>query len=549
MQNPDDKMFDLEQVHHYNVPTDILLKYAPRPNQISAFDFTKKSIMDNKKYILIDSPVGSGKSFLSMMIMDWYKQHYNPSACFDLLTNSKLLQEQYTRDFEFIKSLWGKENYECEQHGSNCGQGKEFNELLGKKCDECPYDLAKLEFFFGEVSLTNFHMFLTYKMFAPFAWERKARVLIIDEASEFEDVYCDFITNKISKVLLIRNGISTREAERIMMEAKNHKTLDRCMAFIEEKIMPVFKATRLRLKAEVVDSSEQSKKLLKTISSLENNITKFQACISEYKKDSSNWAYEHTTSNKDEFEFTVQPIWAYPYLNNTVWKDYDHIIFMSGTILDRNLFCELNGLDENLTSYISIPSTFPPENRPIYYFNIGKMSYKTKHETFKKQIKLVDRILKKHKSDKGIIHTVNYELAQWVNEQAADNSRLLLHDSKNRQETLDRHYNSNLPTVLCSPSMNFGVDLKDSYSRMQIILKMPYPNLQSEKIKRRMESKPMWYIYATIIDLIQGYGRSVRSETDYAQTYILDSCFSDVLRRGGKFLPKYFKEAIINVSE
>ena len=43
------------------------------------------------------------------------------------------------------------------------------------------------------------------------AWKRSSRVLIIDEADGFENVFCDFITTKISRPLLKRNGFTDEE--------------------------------------------------------------------------------------------------------------------------------------------------------------------------------------------------------------------------------------------------------------------------------------------------------------------------------------------------
>ena len=40
---------------------------------------------------------------------------------------------------------------------------------------------------------------------------------------------------------------------------------------------------------------------------------------------------------------------------------------------------------------------------------------------------------------------------------------------------------------------------------------------------------------------MQSYGRSVRNEDDWAETYILDSCFDQVLQRK---VPQYFRDAI-----
>ena len=36
--------------------------------------------------------------------------------------------------------------------------------------------------------------------------------------------------------------------------------------------------------------------------------------------------------------------------------------------------------------------------------------------TFKKQVVVIEKILKKYKEDRGIIHTSNYEISKWINE-------------------------------------------------------------------------------------------------------------------------------------
>ncbi len=77
--------------------------------------------------------------------------------------------------------------------------------------------------------------------------------------------------------------------------------------------------------------------------------------------------------------------------------------------------------------------------------------------------------------------------------------------------------------------MNFLIIISN-ISRFQILLKVPYPNISSNKIKSRQISNPKWYNYATCLEIKQSYGRIVRSDTDYGDTFILDSCFSDLLK-------------------
>ena len=53
-----------------------------------------------------------------------------------------------------------------------------------------------------------------------------------------------------------------------------------------------------------------------------------------------------------------------------------------------------------------------------------------------------------------------------------------------------------------------------------------------------------WYNWKTVVDLIQSYGRSIRSVDDWAETYILDESLSNIMKFNYKYLPRYFTDAI-----
>jgi len=54
-----------------------------------------------------------------------------------------------------------------------------------------------------------------------------------------------------------------------------------------------------------------------------------------------------------------------------------------------------------------------------------------------------------------------------------------------------------------------------------------------------------YYVWLTCLKLVQSYGRSVRSETDYANTYILDAQFGKFYKQARKMLPAWFIDAIV----
>ena len=176
-----------------------LLKYKPRKEQRETLEFINSEYEKNKlnKFFLLNLPTGVGKSYLALMISQWYKTNVNRMARVDIITNSKILQDQYSDTFGSINDLKGKENYECESYSCSCAQGAEFNRLNKTTCEECPHASAREGFISGGVSLTNFYLYILYALYNPKLMEsRDARVLIVDECHDFDDVMSNFISIK-----------------------------------------------------------------------------------------------------------------------------------------------------------------------------------------------------------------------------------------------------------------------------------------------------------------------------------------------------------------
>ena len=74
---------------------------------------------------------------------------------------------------------------------------------------------------------------------------------------------------------------------------------------------------------------------------------------------------------------------------------------MSATILDKEAFIEYVGIPKEQCSFISLPSPFPVENRPVIYSGIGKMSSRSIDETLPRMVEAVKAILAQHKNEKG----------------------------------------------------------------------------------------------------------------------------------------------------
>jgi Rad3-related DNA helicase len=548
-------------------------KYTARPEQNLALDYIKRVLKEkpDNKFFLLNMPVGIGKSHLAVMISDYFTTKVMPGAQVDIITAGKLLQDQYEGTYEYINSLKGKDNYKCIQYASSCASGKEFNKLNKSKCEFCPYDSARTGYIAGEVSLTNFHLYLINAIYGKGGMmkerEVNARLLIVDEAHEFDDVMSDFISIKITESISRKFKFSHEDA--IIRQQRNVVNLETYIEFLRyfvdqinitvTEIDSYMASSRVGDKQSAKRDSREMKinaildfksndvKTMQLITELNQYAMKIDVFLNEYDDNPTNWVVESSYNEKSKLnELSLEPIWAHEYLKKFIWSKYDMVVLMSGTILDKKLFSEINGIDVEKSVYYSVPSPFALENRRIFYMPLGKMSYLKKEETFKKYIPFIQKILKKYSDVKGIIHTNSFELARWI-ENGITNDRLAFHESSNKEDVLRGHFDSDKPSVLVSPSVSTGVSFDHDFARFQILAKIPYPSLGSQKNKLRQKMNPDWYSWRTVVGIIQACGRPVRSATDYADTIIIDGSFSDVIRYSSDYFPKWFQESIKTV--
>ena len=547
-----------------------LNKYTARDEQQNTLDYIKKIVekKPDNKFFLLNLPTGVGKSYLSVMIADYFLSK-SPDTKADVVTAGKILQDQYTQTFDYMNSLKGKDNYKCETYACSCEEGKEFSKLNKTKCDFCPYDIARTNFIEGQVSLTNFHLYLLSVIYGGDngimgSRKEKAKLLIIDECHLMDQVLSDFITIKVTESV-IKKFKFPNEAE-IINQLKTAKDMDSYVEFlkyfsnqINETITIIdeslstprqnfknsaMKDKRMNKLASIIDVKTDDAVAMKLITELKQYCTKVDVFLTEYKEDNTNWVLENEYNEKTKsYELSLEPIWVHKYLEKYIWSRYDYVILMSGTILHKQLFSEINGINPLLSVYYSIASPFPEENRKIYYMPIDKMSFNKKEETFKKYIPVIKKLMKKYSNVKGVIHSNSFELAKWIQKDIEDD-RLMFHESANKELMLKEFMESTEPKVIVSPSINTGVSFDHDLSRFQIIAKIPYPSLASKKNKQRQITKPEWYAYATVGVLMQSCGRSVRSKTDYADTIIIDASFGDVIRYSNSFFPKWFIDSV-----
>ena len=263
-----------------------------------------------------------------------------------------------------------------------------------------------------------------------------------------------------------------------------------------------------------------------------------------------NWIISEIKKEGHEvIKVELKPLDISPYCKH-VFDKCSKVLIMSATILNPKAFCRSVGLiSDKEVKFIQIKSDFPIENRPIYPMNIAYLNFNNLQlPDIKSSItKTIDNIMTIHKKDKGIVHTTSYEQLNFIKEKISQENarRLLVTDPEiQRDEIIQEHINSIKPTVLISPSLHTGLDLKGELSRFQIITKVPYPNKNDRWINAKRNLDEDWYYWQTALKLLQASGRSIRSKEDWAKTYILDSAFGYFVNKNKNILPDWFMRAV-----
>ena len=521
----------------------------------------------DKKYIVAQMPTGSGKSgiaiYESMLVNSSY-----------IVVTNKALQDQYWRDFQNkfpIKMLKGQSNYDCVVNDSvKCDkgpcQGCDSTSIgIKRYCranDMCPYYNAAKEAADAKMFLANTSILSS--AIAPKGDAAKRDLLIIDEAHLLEDFLVDVGTIRFSADRMIKLFEAEKRLDKedlrfiksIDLESsskpttKMEKYINICKSLSENiyKDMVAYEAEQNKRVREndvkkVIDcGAEKKSNKFKHKREILETITKLEAYEKSDPTDS--WVYNW---NKKDRSLEIVPV-------NVDWifKKYfdklaDKIIFMSATILNFSNFTSSIGIRPDQCCFVDVDSTFDPKNAPIINIGNCKTNYHDLQDSANMDtiVKTVKFILDKHKGQRGIIHTGNMKISKYLKENLHDRRILVRLDEVRNEDILEEHMVSS-DTVLVSSSLTEGIDLHDDLSQFQIIVKLPWDSLGNVRTKTLADEVPLWYQNKMWQKLLQASGRSVRSQTDYAETFILDSTFDFQHKKFSKYLPEYFEKRLVN---
>ncbi len=560
-----------------------------RSNQEKVLGEIDQALKSGYKYIFLEAPTGFGKSAVAVALSRFLGSSH-------ICTSTKDLQTQYSKDFPYLYEVKGRNNFPCivkEDMGikESCDYGPCLKEddydclyktrlsdyetklegTIYEDIDIAKYALKKYhdktkqhsqlvqlqwkpcEYFHQKwISVKSSHTIYNYKYFLSDLFYssgvNKRKLLILDEAHTLESEVSTFKNFIINKEYLNRFFPKLNLPENKPLDVDTY--VDFCTHLKERFYDYINKGESLvgndGDKKKAIDASE--KNLIDALA-FEKNLSVF---LDDLKSNKDNWLVTNMIKNDNDNKISrikMEPLDVSNYFVDIFDKGSVSLL-MSATILSKDNLCKAVGLKKDQVKFIKIEeSEFPVEHRPIYLMNVAWLSAKTMSESLPHIAKVIDNLLSVHKNDKGIIHTTSYSQLQFIKNNISKNNfvRLIETNPKlDRNDMILKHFESSKPTVLISPSMYLGIDLKDDLSRFQIIVKVPYPDLTDKKISVLKQRNPKWYEWNTILRLIQAYGRSIRNSEDYANTYILDSSISFLLKNGKDMIPKWFSEAIVS---
>ena len=404
----------------------------------------------------------------------------------------------------------------------------------------CHYYLQKYDALVSKHSLWNYHAFFQIMKFNKKLFEDylDRKVSVFDEAHKIEDQIIQFVGFDIFAGQVDECNLNS--------EKYNFTDLD----------------SMIKLTDDISYSYAKKIKDIKESIAFQNNPDYELISKLERRYDRAAQAKIDIVSDKDNFivndpirdlngnfrTISVKPIDVSKFANTFFETEYQ--IFMSATI-DKNSFCENMGFEKDDIAFVDTPkSPFSINNRNVDLLNIKRLSYRSTEEDELEVIKTIDKILDKHSSDRGLILTSSIPRCQKIIRYLSpkNTKRIRICHSKNKdgktQDEVISEHASDPTGVLLSSSLWEGVDLKDNLSRFQIIAKVPYPNYKEKRTKAKMDKFPLWYTSQTLTKLLQGFGRSIRSEDDWAKTYVLDTAANNVFFKAQQMIPKAYHDIL-----
>jgi len=538
-----------------------------RDYQAEAIRFIVNS---EKPVVALRAPTGSGKTLIAMCVIKLIGDGI-------YLAHSKALQDQSVNDFPEFRILKGRANYpcalysklqadecpfrnpkqckysvngECEHRLCYIEQKRAGNsvpcvgtdnkcEFYVAKCEHnCPYIVQKRKVDQHPLRILNYQYFILATNYGK-AFSGK-EIVVCDEADKLDDILLSFVSL----------AISDRDIHQYKLPNPHTLYKTPCENGIKSWKIWAGKSAGIMKKRidKIPDDAKRS--MLENAEGFKNKLDKFIKLVDE------TWRLSVGRNRYGEF-WLFKPVWITPEMTDEYFRNHvggesgGKLVMMSATLKALPALSQETGIPMSEMDFMETPSLFDPQKCPIYLDPVTAMSKEARKDKDEMQ-KIVDKILdilNKHKDEKGLIHTKNYEITKFIMDNCNRSGRLITHKTKNRGQVLNNFINATEPLVLVSPSMGRGISLEDDRCRFQIISKVPFPDLGDQQINARLFGSGnmgrYWYRASTANAVEQSIGRGIRNEDDWCTTYIIDANAESLIAKHRNMFSKHFFKCLI----
>lgn len=503
----------------------------------------KTSFEDGIEVAIIEGPTGFGKSPVNIALGLYFEPTFYTTPQIKLVN-------QIAKDFGpkslaidggtgSIIPLLGRKNYICRASNKPSDECYIYNDSEHRCSEEakCVYWHQKQKAISSDIAIITFAMLIINSYLLSESRFSKRNLLIIDECHSLESQVASLFAGFTISPFSFPSSLRKELWEKTLKIIPKGKDIRIYIPFFED-----FRGLIQSYLPLCTTQGERDK--------LVNFLFKIKYMLFELENGKT-WVINLITRKGDKFRGRsrqFKPIFIDSFLRRKVWSQTDKIILSSATIPFRNdieKWLNILGLGNRRYSFHSIPMQFPLENRPIITSCMGgKMTHQNEDQSWDENIKTIKEIINEHRYERGVIHTQSYHRSTRIANELKGYS-IFLHNKEEINNDIIDEWVTSKKLILISPSIKEGVDLKDDLCRFQIVLKIPYPSIGDARVKYLLMQKKQWtwYFNETAKDVIQMYGRAIRSDTDHAKFYIIDGSFEDLSKKA--FFPDWFNDAII----
>lgn len=503
-----------------------------RPHQLQAVVEIIDAYARGADAVMLDAPTGAGKTLIGEMV----RRLTTSQALY--VCHSIGLQDQFVHDFPYAAVLKGRTNYPtqtAEFPEVTCGDctNTKRPEAADASCVWCPepamcsYVEARTRALEAGIAVTNTAYMLAEANNVGRLLGGRGLV-IADEADTLEQILMGTAEFRVGAGMLRKLGIEAPK------KGSHSPTIAAWLTGVLEPKLKI-QAAKLARKTDVDSVRERIR--------LRRLAGRVREVAAEIVGDGWVRDYDKTDS------LILKPVQVDTIGQEWVWKHSARWLLMSATLVSTDEMVGSLGMAGMKVETVTVPMTFPVENRKIHALPIAAMTAANKEEAWPAMAEAVRKVQDLHPDDKVLVHTVSYELARYLCREARGQGRRFYtySESRYRDHEVKQFKEDEGPATMFAPSLDRGFDFKGDEARVVIVAKIPYPYLGDPQVSTRLHTKggQQWYTVNTIRSLVQMTGRGVRSEDDFCRTFILDSTFLTKLwKQDKRLLPKWWREAV-----